>query len=904
MDEKYYFLNYTHDQIAELLAKMFCNEMLTLEQYDQLINRIGLDNISTFDLDYYKLKNRPSLPTRTSHLINDTGFVDKLELNEVKEIIIPALAKEVETLTSELKEISSFDMDALLGRVNSLLESLTAAEKRITTLDSFVNDYGKNINNIYDEIGKLQENDSSINTEIKRVDADYASVESTVREYRRSIDGFFVKLENEFDKIKTLEEETAPIKEMKTSLTLLKDIIYDKLIDTVEREDENGEIKTVNIYADGLLTRLSKVEEEIYKLEDFLEQDYITDLINRVNGYVDEITYISNMAKNNRKIIEETLVPLLLGYSEYTNQIQNKMDKIQAQYDLIIKNYEEITIDLSELNLRLEEEGIRDYHEIVKQLESMSSEFEIAKNKIEYLSSVDLVDKPLFDQYKEEQGKLHDFIQTNLNDLNGEIETINKEIADFVKKIPDEYITESELEGKDYITKTETNETYLTKADAKNTYVTSEFVSEKLKGFDLSAYATKEYVDENTIPHILITEEEFNKLPQIEQQRNDVIYLITDAEEVKIDLSGFVTREELKDLNIGSDVYATKKEVEEINKSLEDFATNKDIEDINKDLEDNYLTQESFEEQIETMIPTEEELTNKFISIDKYNILLQRIISLEILTNKLEIGKISVKPCSSLKLPNDFIEITSLNQVIRMSPIVTPTDTTDVVITKISNDAVVVLEEGGTKITPKANGFCTLFVTCGSQFAACVIKVNITNWPCESLSISKQDITFPVLNSTMELDVIILPEYTSDKIMWYTNDRDVAIVESYNDKKVVIKSIGAGDCTITGVCGDKTVHCKVHVNEPITVTAKQQSVSINTSSGQQTIDMNNYFTVTPSNTSQPKVWGINTGDSAGIVGSISSTGILTVYGHINRVSYVTLTCGGSSATITVSTYMN
>jgi hypothetical protein len=904
MDEKYYFLNYTHDQIAELLAKMFCNEMLTIEQYDQLINQIGLDNISTFDLDYYKLKNRPNLPTRTSHLINDTGFVDKLELNEVKEIIIPALAKEVEVLTLELKEISSFDMDALVRRVESLLESLTVAEKRITTLDSFVNDYGININEIYDKIKELQEIDNSIEIEINRVDADYATVDSTVREYKRTIEGFFVRLEDEFNKIEILEEETAPIKEMQTSLTLLKDIIYDKLVDTVERENENGEIVTVNLYTDGLLTRLNKLEDKIYDLDSYVKQDDITDLINRVNEYIDEITYISNMAKNNRKIIEETLVPLLLGYSEYTNQIQNKMDEIQAQYELIIKNYEEIIIDLAELNLRLEEEGIRDYHEIVKQLENITSEFEIAKDKIEYLSSVDLVDKALFDQFKEEQGRLHDLIQIDLNTLDKAIETINIKIGDFVKQVPDEYITESELEEKDYITKTETNETYLTKADAEDTYVTSEFVSKKLKDFDLSDYATKEYVDENIIPHIVITEEEFNKLPQIEQQRNDVIYLITDSEESKIDLSGYVTKEELKDLNIGSDVYATKEEVEEINKSLESFATDKDIEDINKNLEDNYLTQESFEEQLETMIPTEEELTNKYVSIDKYNVLLQRIISLEVLTNTLEIGKVSVKPCSSLKLPNDFIEITSLNQVVRMSPIVTPTDTTDVVITKISNDAIVVLEEGGTKITPKANGICTLFVTCGNQFAACVIKVNIANWPCKSLSLSKQEITFSVLNVTMRLDVFIVPEYTSDRIIWYTNDREVAIVESYSDTSVSIKSIGAGDCTITGVCGDKTVHCEVHVKEPIIVTVKQPSISINTSSGPQTIDMNNYFTVTPSTTSQQKVWGVSTGDSAGNVGTISSTGILSVYGHIQRVSYVTLTCGGSSATITVSAYMN
>ena len=89
--EKVYNLKYTHKELVELLKKIEEGKLLSEEQYKQLIEEIGLDNISTFDSNYYNLKNIPYIPVRLGDLYNDVGYdvkdrVDN-ELNILEEII-------------------------------------------------------------------------------------------------------------------------------------------------------------------------------------------------------------------------------------------------------------------------------------------------------------------------------------------------------------------------------------------------------------------------------------------------------------------------------------------------------------------------------------------------------------------------------------------------------------------------------------------------------------------------------------------------------------------------------------------------------------------------------------------------------------------------------------------------
>lgn len=75
MDEqKFYLLDYTHEELEALLDKIHDGFVLTQAEYDKLINQIGLENISTFDGKYSSLIGAPEIPDAMSDLVNDLEF--------------------------------------------------------------------------------------------------------------------------------------------------------------------------------------------------------------------------------------------------------------------------------------------------------------------------------------------------------------------------------------------------------------------------------------------------------------------------------------------------------------------------------------------------------------------------------------------------------------------------------------------------------------------------------------------------------------------------------------------------------------------------------------------------------------------------------------------------------------
>ena len=58
---KYHLLNYDHSEIQNILTRVYNGKLLTKDDYDHLINRIGLKNISTFDGYYNSLIGTPDI---------------------------------------------------------------------------------------------------------------------------------------------------------------------------------------------------------------------------------------------------------------------------------------------------------------------------------------------------------------------------------------------------------------------------------------------------------------------------------------------------------------------------------------------------------------------------------------------------------------------------------------------------------------------------------------------------------------------------------------------------------------------------------------------------------------------------------------------------------------------------
>jgi hypothetical protein len=71
---KYIALKFTHEEINNCILKVNNGMVLSKDQYNKLVNEIGIDNISTFNGDYNTLKNLPVIPTKLSQLENDLNL--------------------------------------------------------------------------------------------------------------------------------------------------------------------------------------------------------------------------------------------------------------------------------------------------------------------------------------------------------------------------------------------------------------------------------------------------------------------------------------------------------------------------------------------------------------------------------------------------------------------------------------------------------------------------------------------------------------------------------------------------------------------------------------------------------------------------------------------------------------
>ena len=69
LDDRFFQLDYTHEEIEDLLDKIKNGYVLTKEEYDKLISK--LENLSTFSGDYNDLINKPNFIEEVSNAIQE-----------------------------------------------------------------------------------------------------------------------------------------------------------------------------------------------------------------------------------------------------------------------------------------------------------------------------------------------------------------------------------------------------------------------------------------------------------------------------------------------------------------------------------------------------------------------------------------------------------------------------------------------------------------------------------------------------------------------------------------------------------------------------------------------------------------------------------------------------------------
>jgi hypothetical protein len=146
-DGKYYLLNYTHKELEELLHKLATGCLLTVPDYEKLMD-IQIDNLSTFSGYYDDLLEKPDVETleqTVEDLCNCTGGsllqkrIDNIQ--EDIEVIEVKIVEEIRNVLNRQQEIqgdfvNKQEIVQLQRSIDSLSDVLDGFKNEIARLES------------------------------------------------------------------------------------------------------------------------------------------------------------------------------------------------------------------------------------------------------------------------------------------------------------------------------------------------------------------------------------------------------------------------------------------------------------------------------------------------------------------------------------------------------------------------------------------------------------------------------------------------------------------------------------------------------------------------------------------------------------------------------------------------
>lgn len=250
-------------------------------------------------------------------------------------------------------------------------------------------------------------------------------------------------------------------------------------------------------------------------------------------------------------------------------------------------------------------------------------------------------------------------------------------------------------------------------------------------------------------------------------------------------------------------------------------------------------------------------------------------------------------PVTSVTLNKSELSIVEGSQETLVAT-VKPDDATDKTVTwKSSNTTIVSVSSDG-KLSALKEGSATITASAGDKSAACKVTVEKKVVLVTSITLDKTDLTL-VEGHEETLVATVKPDNATDKtVTWKSFDASIASVNGEGR----VSALKEGSTTITATAGDKSVTCKVTVEQK----PKISSLKINDTSFNGLI--NKYYsisvTVTPSDAQYDLEWSVSNPRVAEIQGGGLSRDIYTKDFGVTEI-IVTDKISGKSASITVKT---
>ena len=404
-DERFYNLNYTHDQLRDLLNKIDEGCILTKEQYTQLIEEIGLDNISTFDLNYYHLKNLPIIPVRVSELFNDVGYDVRKRVDAELETIYGLVEDDTEQLNNLKKYLEDINMAETLNSVNKVNDRVEYLNDVVTGVNGVVFSFERSIDLIKDKASELS-------TEFEILKHRQDSNEGLMDQANNKtlvnandiikLTELYHTLDERHDEIdKQFKEIMANVIKRDDEICTLINSLNDEFIRI------SDELKSQIDFLKATIAKIAKIEKEVNE-----HAESIIDIYDKCNKIKESIEVLSTDIQNLDNKYKELKQAIIDFREEVNNTFNEVSNKIEA-------NSQDIELNkLSITNLEKATEGIiEDLNEIRNDVS------ENTNNIFENTNNINLTNKEISK------------INTRLDNIDDELEEFNNEIIEMQEDI-------------------------------------------------------------------------------------------------------------------------------------------------------------------------------------------------------------------------------------------------------------------------------------------------------------------------------------------------------------------------------------------------------------------------------------------------------------------------------------
>lgn len=357
--EQFYNLKYTHKELIDLFKKIEDNEVLTKEQYDKLINEIGLDNISTFDLNYYNLKNLPYIPVRVGDLFNDVGYDVKERVDNEFELLRADLKNEIERIDSIKAELENIDIEEILKQIGIAQSQADYLSSDIRNLNGVVFSFERSIELIQDKTAEVVNEFEALKNMQERDEYRLDNIHKFLTTHTEDIQSLLQFYETERNRLSNTIND---LSELQKAVDLLEE--YNGIMNNVDlRISEIEEfIKLLNPN-DIDLNKILILENKLIELQ---EQHKVYDSFHKkITQQIDELTYsfqeqideliniyfldtindrilliqeqlkknITALAEHNKKLTE---------HSEHIDNINSKLETITKLIDRNVSSIEDL----------------------------------------------------------------------------------------------------------------------------------------------------------------------------------------------------------------------------------------------------------------------------------------------------------------------------------------------------------------------------------------------------------------------------------------------------------------------------------------------------------------------------------------------------------------------------------